>query len=127
MKTPEDLLKMWMQAVNKRDIEGILSFYNKSAVLIPTFSNKILNTPAKIRDYFERLGSNKELDVDLHENTVKVQKINESIFALSGIYRWRLEVEGEPLSFEARFSFVLDLTLQDPIIQHHSSQIPRML
>lgn len=116
-----------MEAVNGRDIEKILSFYDKSAILIPTFSNKILDQPAKIRGYFERLASNEELRVTLHENTVKAQKVTEDIYAMSGIYRWQMAVEGESLSFEARFSFVLDLSLPAPIIQHHSSQIPRML
>ncbi|MGE5350697.1 MAG: nuclear transport factor 2 family protein [Acidobacteriota bacterium] len=127
MKKPGQILSEWIEAVNKRDIDNILSFYNRNAVLIPTFSNRILDTPAKIRDYFERLGSNDELKVTLHENTMKVLKVSETVFALSGIYLWRLSVEGETLNFEARFSFVLDLNLQDPVIQHHSSQIPRML
>ncbi|MGE5402703.1 MAG: nuclear transport factor 2 family protein [Ignavibacteriales bacterium] len=127
MKNPEEILKAWLQAVNNRDIENLLAFYNKSAILIPTFSNRILNSSAKIRDYFEKLNMNKELHVTLHENTVKVQEIAENIYALCGIYLWQMAVEEEALSFEARFSFVLDLRQHDPIIQHHSSQIPRML
>lgn len=127
MKKPVQILRDWMEDVNKRDIEKILSFYDRNAVLIPTFSNRILDTPDKIRGYFERLGSNDELKVTLHENTVKVQKASENIFAVSGIYLWRLSVEGESLNFEARFSFVLDVNLESPVIQHHSSQIPRML
>lgn len=127
MKEPKQILRDWMEAVNKKEVEEILSFYSKDAVLIPTFSNRILDTRAKIRGYFEKLGSNDELKVTLHENTVKALKVSENIFALSGIYLWRLSVEGESLNFEARFSFVLDLNLEDPVIQHHSSQIPRML
>lgn len=127
MKKPEQILKDWMEAVNKREVMSILSFYSKDAVLIPTFSNRILDTPDKIRGYFERLGSNDELNVTLHENTLKVQNVSENIYALSGIYLWKLSVEGESLNFEARFSFVLDLNMQGPVIQHHSSQIPRML
>lgn len=127
MKKSQQILEAWIKAVNNRNIENILSFYNENAILIPTFSNKILNSRAKIRDYFEKLNANKELSVTLHEKTVKIQEISESIYALCGIYLWRLAVEDEPLSFEARFSFVLDLRLATPIIQHHSSQIPRTL
>lgn len=127
MKKPEQILRDWIEAVNKRDMEKILAFYNRNAILIPTFSNRILDSPEKIRGYFEKLASNDELNVKLHENTVKVQNVSENISALSGIYRWQLSVEGESLSFEARFSFIMDLNLQDPVIQHHSSQIPRML
>ncbi|MCU7493908.1 MAG: DUF4440 domain-containing protein [Ignavibacteria bacterium] len=127
MKKSEEILKAWIEAVNKREMEGILSFYNRDAVLISTFSNRILDSPEKIRGYFEKLASNDELNVSLHENTMKVQKVSENIFALSGIYLWRMSVEGESLNFEARFSFLLDLTLQAPVLHHHSSQIPRML
>lgn len=127
MQDTKTTLKSWMQAVNKKDLETLLSYYNEKAVLIPTFSNRILNTPARIRDYFEKLASNEALNVSLHENTIREQKISENIYALSGIYLWRMKVEDEPLSFEARFSFMLDLSLPSPIIHHHSSQIPRML
>lgn len=127
MKKTEQILKDWIEAVNKRDMEKILSFYDRNAILIPTFSNRILETPDKIRGYFERLASNDKLNVKLHENTVKAQKVSENIYALSGIYLWRMSVEGESLNFEARFSFVMDLNSDSPIIQHHSSQIPRML
>lgn len=127
METPKNILTAWLQAVNTRNIEALISFYNESAILIPTFSNRILNTPTKIRGYFEKLNTNEDLSVALHENTVKMQRIAENIYALSGIYLWKLAVDNEMLSFEARFSFVLDISIPGPILQHHSSQIPRTL
>lgn len=127
MKKPEDILTAWLQAVNNGEIENLLSLYNENAVLIPTFSNRILNSHAKVRNYFEQLKTRDKLSVALHEKFVNVQKITETIYALSGIYCWRFVVDDELLSFEARFSYVLDLSLTSPIIHHHSSQIPRML
>jgi hypothetical protein len=127
MNKPEDVLKAWMKAANEGEIENLLSLYNENAVLIPTFSNRILNSPSKVRDYFEQLKAREELSVDLHEKFVNVQKITDTIYTLCGIYCWRFAVDGELLSFEARFSYVLDLALTNPIIHHHSSQIPRML
>ncbi len=127
MKTPEEILKAWLQAVNNGDIECVMALYAENAVLIPTFSNRLLNDTGKIRNYFESLNAREELSVALHEKTVTVQAISTSISALCGIYCWRFAVEHELLSFEARFSFVLDLALNNPIIQHHSSQIPRTL
>ncbi len=38
MKKPEEILKKWMLAVNKGNIESLLALYDKKAVLIPTFS-----------------------------------------------------------------------------------------
>jgi len=127
MKKPQDILKAWMQCINNGDLESLLALYDKTAVLIPTFSNRVLNTQEKIRAYFEKLSSREELSIALHEKTLIVQSINNDRYALSGIYCWRFALDGELLSFEARFSYMLDLTLSSPIIHHHSSQIPRML
>lgn len=127
MRTPKDILMEWMDAVNHGDIETLLSLYDENAVLIPTFSNKLPNTPDKLREYFEKLGSREGLSIALHEKTLHVQLIKDDIYALSGIYNWRFDVEGEMLNFEARFSYVLDVSSSRPILHHHSSQVPRML
>ncbi len=124
---PRKILDNWMYAVNGGDIESVLGLYSKSAILIPTFSNRILNDPQKIRDYFERLGSYQELSIALHEKTLAVQSMDDLRFTLCGIYCWRFILEEELLSFEARFSYFIDTSSAAPIIHHHSSQIPRML
>ncbi|WP_089416508.1 nuclear transport factor 2 family protein [Vitreoscilla filiformis] len=127
MNTPRTVLDRWMQAVNQGDVAHLLALYAPHAVLIPTFSNRLLNTPDKLRDYFEKLGSREELSIALHEKTLLTQTLGETVFALSGIYNWRFAVDGELLNFEARFSYLLDLALPAPILHHHSSQIPRMV
>lgn len=127
MRTPKDILMEWMDAVNHGDINGLLALYDEHAVLIPTFSNKLPNTPDKLRQYFEKLGSREGLSIALHEKTLQVQHIKEDMYVLSGIYNWRFDVEGEMLNFEARFSYILDLSKPKPILHHHSSQVPRML
>ena len=127
IKNPKDILEQWMQAVNEGDVEKLLSLYDNQAVLIPTFSNRLLNTPEKLRNYFEKLGNREDLSIALHEKTLITQELGNQIFSLSGIYNWRFAVDGELLNFEARFSYVLDLSKPNPILHHHSSQIPRML
>jgi hypothetical protein len=126
-KKAEEVLTAWFQAVNTGDLEGALALYNEKAVLIPTFSNKLLADPEGIRDYFVKLTSREQLSVTLREKTLTIQPIQYDVYALSGIYLWRFVVEGELLNFEARFSYMLDLTLSAPILHHHSSQVPRML
>ncbi len=126
-QSPRDILNQWMQAVNNADIDGLLSLYDPEAVLIPTFSNRILNTPERLRDYFEKLGSRPELSIALHEKTVVIQELQDQVYALAGIYNWRFAVDGELLNFEARFSYLFDLSKPKPIVHHHSSQIPRTL
>lgn len=127
MNDPRDLIERWMQAVNRGDLEALLGLYDPQAVLMPTFSNRLLNTPEKLRDYFEKLATREELSIALHERTLQVQKLPGGLFAMGGIYNWRFLVDGELLNFEARFSYVVDLTRPHPILHHHSSQLPRML
>lgn len=127
IQNPINLIEEWMSAVNSHDIERLLAFYDEKAVLIPTFSNRLLDDPEKIRDYFTNLCDRKELQITLHEKKSLVQPIRNNIYSLSGIYCWHFMVDGELLSFEARFSYVIDLDLTNPVIHHHSSQIPRML
>lgn len=127
MKTPRDILDQWMKTINNGDLESLLGLYDNHAVLIPTFSNRVLNTPEKLRQYFVKLGSREELSIALHEKTLIVQELQNQIFSLSGIYNWRFVVDGELLNFEARFSYIIDISRPNPILHHHSSQIPRML
>jgi len=127
MKNPENVLKEWMQAVNNGDLEGLLALYDEHAVLIPTFSNRLLSKFESIREYFEKLCSREELSIALHEKTLDIQAIGGDIHTMHGIYCWRFAIDGELLSFEARFSYVIDLARINPIVHHHSSQIPRML
>jgi hypothetical protein len=127
MIKPENILDKWLLAVNKHDIDTLLALYHKSAILMPTFSNRLLNNPNKIREYFEKLTRQKELSVALHEKTLNIQAIENEIYVLCGIYYWRFSLDGELIRFEARFSYILDLSQISPIIHHHSSQIPRML
>jgi len=127
MKKPEQILKEWMQAVNEGSLEGLLALYDEKAVLIPTFSNRLLSKPEGIRDYFSKLCGREELSIALHEKTLNIQSVAGSIYAIHGIYCWRFAIDGELLSFEARFSYMVDVERQKPILHHHSSQIPRML
>ena len=126
-KQPIQILKTWIKSVNKRDIEGILSLYDPNAILIPTFSENILNTPEKIRNYFEKLTLRKKLQITVHQKTIHIQSLQTDIAIISGIYCWKFLVEGELITFEARFSFIVYLNKDMPIIHHHSSQIPRMI
>ena len=108
---PKDILKRWMDCVNTGDTDGVVGLYNENAILIPTFSNKMLNNYEKIREYFDRLKTYNELSVALHEKTLSIQCLEGNKFALCGIYCWRFLVEEELLSFEARFSFFVDIFL----------------
>lgn len=121
------VLQEWMKGINTADIEKLLNLYNDESVLIPTFSNRLLNTKEKIKDYFEKVSQKEHLSIALHDNTVITQELEENLFSISGIYNWRFDIDGELFNFEARFSYIFDLTKDSPILHHHSSQIPRTL
>ncbi|ARM31291.1 nuclear transport factor 2 family protein [Prosthecochloris sp. HL-130-GSB] len=125
--TPEGILTTWIEGINSGDVEGVLALYAPHAVLIPTFSNKIINTPALLREYFEKLASREQLSVSLHSRKTVVQELGGTLFSVSGLYCWKFIVDEELLSFEARFSYVFDTVSSAPVLHHHSSQIPRML
>jgi hypothetical protein len=125
--SPLEILERWIDYVNNRDAEGLICLYHESAVLMPTFSDRILDRPEKIRDYFMRLAAREKLRISLHKKTVHEQAISGTWVVISGLYRWKMTVEGERISYEARFSFLLDPRQDKPIIHHHSSQIPRMI
>ena len=127
MTDPNAIIHQWIHDINHRNIEDLLSLYHPEAVLIPTFSNRILDIPVKIREYFEKLGRREDLSIALHANPQIRQTISNGICSFSGIYCWRFSVDEELLSFEARFSYLLDLNDPKPIRHHHSSQIPRMI
>lgn len=48
MHNPEDVLKTWMAAVNGGDPQALIALYASRAVLIPTFSNRLLSKPEQI-------------------------------------------------------------------------------
>ena len=70
MKKPEQILKEWMQAVNEGSLEGLLALYDEKAVLIPTFSNRLLAKPEGIRDYFSKLCGREELSIARFHNVL---------------------------------------------------------
>jgi hypothetical protein len=124
---PEAVLDAWMQGINRKDVPGLLALYDERAVLIPTFSNRLLRTPAALKDYFERLGSREQLSIELHRSTLIVEPVEGTLASVCGIYLWRFAIDSELFNFEARFSYLIDHARARPILQHHSSQIPRML
>ncbi len=117
----------WVDFVNAADVESVCGLYNEGAVLLPTFSPHALITPEQRRNYFISLVSRDGLQVSLHEKTLRVCGMAEAIKIASGIYRFCFDVDEESLTFEARFSYVMDLSREQPIRQHHSSQVPRTL
>jgi hypothetical protein len=122
-----DVVRAWIDSVNNLQLETVLALYSADHVLLPTFSPHMIRDDASTRQYFEQLSSRKGLLVRVHERTLTEQVLSENCSVICGIYTWSFEVDDEPLSFASRFSYVIDLTEDQPIRHHHSSQIPRTL
>jgi len=121
------VLDAWVGGINTGAIDEVAGLYHHCAVLLPTFSNRRLANSAEIRGYFETLFKHDHVRVSLQEKTLVSLALTDSVQSMSGIYCWQMEIEGDPLNIEARFSVVLDLQATEPIVHHHSSQVPRML
>ena len=125
--SPRRVLDVWTSGVNSGALDQVVELYDEGAVLFPTFSNRSFSDPPGIRAYFEKLFRHEEVQISLQEETLVTQALLESIYSMNGNYLWDMVIDGETLSFEARFSYVLDLESPAPIMHHHSSQVPRVL
>jgi hypothetical protein len=127
IRSARDVVHAWMNALNARQIDDVLALYAEDAVVLPTFSPHTLHNAAARRGYFEQLVGRPGFSVSLHERTLRVQRLTAGSEVASGIYRFQVDIDGEPLVFEARFSFLVELEAAQPVRHHHSSQIPRTL
>lgn len=126
-KTAEEVLFQWVSRVCSGNADDIAALYNASAVLIPTFTPHTVTTPEGIRNYFGQLASRDGLGVRLHNKALRKQSLSDTLHTLSGICSFEFEVDQVLLSFPSRFTFVIDISLEQPILHHHSSQVPRNL
>lgn len=125
--TPEKILEQWIEYVNKLEVENVIKLYDDKSTILPTFSQNALSTPKQIKEYFQQLSAREHLRVDLHDETLKKYALDENKYILMGIYSFHFNVDAASLTFPSRFTFLLDISRESPILHHHSSQIPRTL
>ncbi len=118
---------LWAGLVRDKKLNEVIALYDSASILMPTFSPHSIKTRDRLLEYFTQLTEREGLSVNLHENTQECRKISEKDYVLSGIYSWQFKVDDTLLTFPSRFTFVLDLSRDAPIIHHHSSQMPRTL
>jgi hypothetical protein len=123
----EEILSRWIAGICRGDMRRVEMLYHDNAVLIPTFSPHTAGTPEGVRQYFEQLATRLDLQVRLHERSLRTQWLGNDVYALSGIYSFEFEVDQLLLTFPSRFTFIVDLAQEKPILHHHSSQVPRNL
>ena len=115
------VIDRWLDAVNTGHAERVCQLYAPDAILLPTLSPHILNTPDQIIDYFRLFLDRKSLTVqliDCYVQTYSEVKID------SGIYEFSWMENNALQSTRARFTFVIRNGL---IVEHHSSLSPGLL
>lgn len=122
-----EVIHAWVETANGRRPGAVHALYADQSALLPTFSPHTLRTEEGRKGYFDLLASRPGMEVFLHEKTIRTLSVAPNVEIASGIYRFQFAIDDEPLVFEARFTFVIDLSREAPILHHHSSQIPRTL
>jgi hypothetical protein len=122
---PENILKRWIDCVNKSDVENVVNLYDNKSILLPTFSPHRISTSLQIKEYFMQFSARQNLKVELHTGTLSKTEIGENKYIMTGTYSFHFVENDANLTFPSRFTFILDISKERPIIHHHSSQIPR--
>lgn len=112
----------WNQALQTLDPDQVTALYASDAVLIPTVSNIVRDTPAAIREYFVHFLSKAPV-ARLHKTFER--EIGADHAVLSGVYLFNLTKEAGSADIPARFTFVYRREGDNwLIVEHHSSFMP---
>jgi uncharacterized protein (TIGR02246 family) len=112
----------WNAALMTQDPDRVAALYAPDALLIPTVSNILRDTPAAIRDYFVHFLSKAPI-ARLHKTFARA--IGGDHAVLSGVYLFNLTKEAGSADIPARFTFVYRREGDDwLIVEHHSSFMP---
>ena len=110
--------QLWQELVAAEKSEDVVNCYAKNAILLPTVSNTVCNTPELIKDYFDLFLAKKPRCKEI-ENHIRVF---DTVATNSGVYRFTLN---EDVVVDARFTFVYEqINGEWKIIEHHSSKMP---
>ena len=116
---PFKILNIWQQYLNEENLSGVLKLYDTSCLMIPTFSSEILTDHEQIKEYFVKVIEVQKGKVEFQPNSISEQQVAENMYLLSGKYFFHLK-ENEKIP--ARFSFLINLLSENPILHHHSSR-----
>ena len=117
---PFEILNSWQQHLNEKNLSGVLKLYDTSCVLIPTFSSEILTDHEQIKEYFVKVIEVQKGKVEFQPNSIYEQQVGKNMYLLSGKYFFNLMKKEK---IPARFSFLVNLLSENPILHHHSSRI----
>jgi hypothetical protein len=124
--------ELWMHTICQGSVEGVLGLYRPNAVLVPTYSDRVLSGHRELAKYFKMFLGKEGLCGRIDG---LVEQDLGSVKSVSGIYTFGWTERGRPKSVAARFTFVLTpesihtgrVWVADKrwrIVTHHSSEMP---
>ena len=121
-QSPEIIIDHWAEHFNNGNLERLLDMYHIEATLLPTFSPNLLSTPKQIEDYFFRTIEG-QASVEIDDSQTIKRKLSENMYLMSGAYVFCLKKKSNT-KYLSWFTFLIDLSVDSPIMHHHSSRVP---
>ena len=125
---PEDLnqplliIDQWASFFNNGDLDGIMNLYHDNSTVLPTFLPNLLSTPEQIEDYFVRTIEG-QASVEIDDSQTIKRKLSENMYLMTGAYVFCLKKKSNT-KYLSWFTFLIDLSVDSPIMHHHSSRVP---
>jgi len=121
-QSPEIIIDHWAKHFNNGNLERLLDMYHIEATLLPTFSLNLLSTPKQIEEYFVRTIEH-QASVEIDDSQTIKRKLSENMYLMTGAYVFCLKKKSNT-KYLSWFTFLIDLSVDSPIMHHHSSRVP---
>ena len=127
MVDPRTYPRRWGAAIASGDVQRALSMYTGNAVLVPTYSPKILQGRKELAGYFKEFMARPNMSVAITEIVLRRDKATP---ILSGFYTISWGNRGPNEKAQARFTYVLEPfrtqagDVDWKAVTHHSSVVP---
>ena len=127
MVDPRSFPRKWGNTIQTGNVKAVLSLYSPNAVLVPTYSGKILQGHKELAGYFKEFTARPNMQVAI---TKVVMRRDKATPAVSGFYTIKWGNGGPNETARARFTYVLEPVRDNQgnvdwrAITHHSSVVP---
>ena len=99
--------------------------YADDGVLLATFAPEPISDRTNIKAYLEKITAGGELKVAVNQDSVTVQPLDGDCYVLTGSYVFQIGKGDAATRYPSRFTFVVDVSKERPVLHHHSSQTPQ--
>ena len=121
-QSPETIVDHWADYFNNGNLERLLDMYQEEATLLPTFSPNLLSNLEQIEEYFSRTIEH-QASVEIDDSQTINKKLSENMYLITGAYVFYLKNKSNT-KYLSWFTFLIDLSVDSPIMHHHSSRVP---